>query len=302
MLSISLLVSGQLGFNILKEVQTSSYTLTAVFTDRNSQAIIDYSHAQSIPLFIGNPRRGRATAFIKAITCDVLLSVNYLFLIESDLINLPQQHAVNFHGSLLPRYRGRTPHVWAIINGETKTGVTAHLIDTKVDNGDILRQLEIEIPADATGGDLLMRYHECYPGMVFQVLKDIETGRLQLQKQDKRKATYFGKRRPENGQINWDWGRDRIVNWIRAQARPYPGAFSFYQDRKIKIHKATVSDYGFDYQQANGAILFSDHSGIIVKTPTGALKLEEVEGVRPEEVLVGNCLENQHAQLSITQS
>jgi len=297
MLSISLLASGELGFKLLEELQSSSYTLAAVFTDRNSQSIIEFCHAQNIPLFIGNPRNGRAADFISRISCEVLLSVNYLFLIESDLIDLPQQYAINFHGSLLPRYRGRTPHVWAIINGESKAGVTAHLIDVEVDNGDILRQMEIDISTDATGGDLLMSYHECYPELVFQVLRDIEKGELQLQKQDKQKATYFGKRSPEDGQINWDWGHERIRNWIRAQAHPYPGAFTFYQNRKVKIHKAIISDHGFDSQQANGTILFSDHSGMIVKTSTGALKLERIEGLRPEEVIIGSCLENQQAVL-----
>ena len=229
MLPISLLVSGQLGFNILKELQQSSYLLRAVFTDRKSKAIIDFCNTRKIPLFVGNPRNGRATDFIKNIDCEVLLSVNYLFLIESDLIHLPRQHAVNLHGSLLPRYRGRSPHVWSIINGESKTGVTAHLIDEEVDNGAIIRQIEIDIPFDATGGDLLKRYNECYPELVFHVLRDIETGMLQLQKQDNRKATYFGKRTPKDGCINWNWSRDRIRNWIRAQAHPYPGAFTFYE-------------------------------------------------------------------------
>ena len=297
MLSISLLVSGQLGFNILKELQSSPYQLKAVFTDRKSRAIIDFCQAQNIPLFTGNPRKGRAADFIKSITCEVLLSVNYLYLIESDLIELPRQYAINFHGSLLPKYRGRTPHVWAIINGESKTGVTAHLIDQEVDNGAIIKQFEIEIPSDATGGDLLNSYHQCYPELVFQVLKDIEAEDLQLQKQVKKKATYFGKRSPEDGQINWEWGRDRIRNWIRAQAQPYPGAFTFYQGVKIEIHKSIISDYGFDYQQANGTILFLDDSGIIVKTPTGALRLEALKGLHPKEMLLGNCLESRSAVL-----
>ena len=290
MLSISLLVSGQLGFKVLKELQQSSYLLSAVFTDRNSAPIIEFCKTRNIPLFIGNPRKGRATGFIKEIDCEVLLSVNYLFLIESDLIHLPRQHAVNLHGSLLPRYRGRSPHVWSIINGELKTGVTAHLMDIEVDNGDIIRQIEIEIASDATGGDLLMRYNECYPDLVFHVLRDIEMGALQLRKQDKSKATYFGKRRSEDGQINWDWSHDRIRNWIRAQAHPYPGAFTFYEDKKIKIHRAEVSDHGFDYQQKNGTILKSSSSGILVKTPTGVLELTAIEGIDPADCIVGRKL------------
>src|SRR5690606_38202127 len=116
-----------------------------------------------ITLFIGNPRNGRGHAFLKNYSFDVLLSVNYLYLIEEDLIKMPRRFAINLHGSLLPKYRGRTPHVWAIINGEKKTGVTAHLITKGCDEGPIVSQIQIPIEIQDTGNDILNKFKQKYP-------------------------------------------------------------------------------------------------------------------------------------------
>lgn len=276
--SICLLVSGKLGLIVLERLYGLEYSLAAVFTNQTSHLIIDFCKNHGIPIFIGNPRNGKANNFIKAINCDVLLSVNYLFIIEKDLIQLPKSYSINIHGSLLPKYRGRTPHVWAIINGETETGITAHLIDEEVDNGAIIKQVIIPITNNDTGGSILSKFAEIYPNLVEGILEEFSNNNVIIStSQEVREATYFGKRSPEDGQINWDWSRERIRNWIRAQARPYPGAFTFYKGIKLIVHKATHSDWGFHQKDSNGTILNVFEDGIIVKTSTGALLLNDFE-------------------------
>jgi len=206
-----------------------------------------------------------------------LFSINYLFLIEQDLIDLPSQYAINIHGSLLPKYRGRTPHVWAIINGETKTGITAHLINEKVDDGHIVHQIKVPILPSDTGASMLEKFAIQYPKMIDKILNDIENNSLVITPQDTTKAVYFGKRTPEDGAINWAWNRERIYNWIRAQAKPYPGAFTFYEENKIIVHHAEMIDMGFHYQQTNGLILAQTATTICVKTTNGVLRLSEIE-------------------------
>jgi methionyl-tRNA formyltransferase len=279
MLSVCLLISGNLGFNILtKLLNDNSVSLVAVFTDEKSLEISALCKDNNISKFIGNPRNGKAKDFLKEIKCEVLLSVNYLYIIEKDLIDLPIRYAINVHGSLLPKYRGRTPHVWAIINGERETGITAHLINEDVDNGAIVHQQTIPILDDDTGAIILEKYNNEYPNLISVILSKIKESNLTAVNQDCSKATYFGKRTPEDGRIVWDWTKERIKNWIRAQAKPYPGAFFFLEDNKISVHKSSFHEIGFNYRDQNGKVLLVTNDTVVVKTPNGAISLEKLEG------------------------
>lgn len=269
------MVSGQLGLTALKFIQSSTNSIVAVLSDTASVEIRNYCAINKIPIFLGNPRKGKAVDFLSKLNCDLLLSINYLYIIEQDLISLPKEYAINFHGSLLPKYRGRTPHVWAIINGETQTGVTAHLIDQNMDSGDIIHQIPIEINPEATGADLLKLFHIVYPELISKVLSNVNKRTLTLRPQDNSKAVYFDRRTPEDGKIDWDWCKKRIRNWIRAQSKPYPGAFTYYDNFKLVVHRSKFSDFGFHYSQSNGTILNVDDKGIVVKTPNGGLELSD---------------------------
>ncbi len=275
--ALSLMVSGHLGHVVLKYLLEKGFPIQAVFTNKTSEAIITLAQEKDLPLFVGNPRKGRASNFISSIHCDILLSVNYLFIIEKDLIDWAKKYAINMHGSLLPKYRGRTPHVWAIINGEKETGITAHLIDEKVDNGAIVHQATVPILPNETGADLLVKYEALYPGIAESVLLAAQNDRLQLTPQDANKAVYFGKRTPADGHIRWSWSKERIQNWIRAQANPYPGAFTYWNGHKIISHQSTFSDTGFNYDQPNGTILNIEEDALTVKTSNGALVLQNLQ-------------------------
>lgn len=270
-----MLVSDGLGYSILKELfNDDSLQIAAVFTNRKSDEIVSFCRDNKLLLFIGNPRNGKAKDFIQNIECEVLLSVNYLYIIEKDLINLQSGYAVNIHGSLLPKYRGRTPHVWAIINGEKEAGITAHIIDEDVDNGGTIHQIKVLIQDNDTGAMILQKYNKEYLLLINTVLQNIKNKTLTITTQDSIKATYFGKRTPADGQIVWDWSKERIRNWIRAQAKPYSGAFFYVENAKITVHKASFHELGFNYQDANGKVLAVNENIIIVKTPNGAIVLE----------------------------
>ena len=270
-------VSGNLGLIVLRHLCEKGVSVACVLTDRGSDGIVDYAKSNSLPLFAGNPRKGKAAQWIAEnnVSFDHLLSINYLFILETDVLSLVRGFAVNFHGSLLPRYRGRTPHVWAIINGEKECGVTAHLMNAKCDDGDIVRQVVVPIGDDDTGAKILEKYNQLYPGLVQNVVDDIENDRVECHKQDSNKATYFSKRTPDDGQIDWNWQRQRIRNWVRAQALPYPGAFSFVNGRKIIINRITFSDFGFIDTMQNGLVIGTEGGNPVVKTPNGAVELAE---------------------------
>lgn len=271
-----LCVSGNLGKIVLEYLTNQAIQISVVFTDKNSLEIIDFCESKFLPCFVGNPRNMKASKWLatKTISFEVLLSINYLFILENDIINIPEI-AINFHGSLLPKYRGRTPHVWAIINGESKTGITAHLMNAKCDDGDIVLQKEVIIDDNDTGADILHKYEILYPQMVNEVINMINSNNMLLQHQDSSKATYFGKRTPNDGKIDWNWQKERIRNWVRAQAFPYPGAFTYCNEKKIVINKIQFSDHGFIDTIPNGTILDIINDCPYVKTPNGVVIISE---------------------------
>lgn len=279
-MKIAVLASGALGFNnvlhFLKE-----FTFEFIATDSNSLEIIHLANENNIPLFIGNPRNRKLSKYFNNLKVDLILSINYIFIIEKDLIEMAQ-YIINFHGSLLPKYRGRTPHVWAIINNETKAGITAHVIDEGCDSGPIILQRIINIEPEMTGADLLKLYNSYYPDLISEVIRKYKNNDFILTPQDNKKASYFGKRTPEDGEINWNWQKERIKNWVRSQANPYPGAFTFLNKRKIVIDKISFSDLGFHQDYPDGLIIKINQQGIFIKTPNGVVR---IDSLRVKDVL-----------------
>lgn len=272
--TFGILVSGGLGTTCLEMMQ-QMHEVRFVMTDNSSHNIIAICHQKNIPVFIGNPRNEKAKEFISDKPVDVIFSINYLFIVEDDIITHPSKYAINFHGSLLPRYRGRTPHVWAIINNEKETGITAHLITEGCDEGDIVYQEKVTIEPESTGAHILNIFNSCYPKIIKKVADMIESNNIVPVQQDNNKASWFGKRTPEDGHICWNWQKERIHNWVRALAKPYPGAFSFRGNDKIIIHKVAFSDCGFHANMPDGLILTTNPQPII-KTPNGAVVLTDL--------------------------
>jgi len=274
MLTIGVLCSGGLGFDTLAKI-SKDFTIEFVLTDSKSIEIINFVKLNGIPYFAGVPRSGKGYNFIKNFGVDVIISINYLFLIDEDIINHSNILTFNIHGSLLPKYRGRTPHVWAIINGENKAGITAHIIDSGCDTGKIIRQIEIPIELDDTGSTMLDKYNEEYYPLVKRILRDVDDNQLNLREQNEAEATFFGKRTPTDGEIDWSWTKERIRNWVRAQANPYPGAFTFYNNKKITIDKVSFSKLHSSNKYKNGEIVQLEPC-VVVKAKNGLIKLDVI--------------------------
>lgn len=274
MLAIGVLCSGGLGLDTLSKI-AKDHTIQFILTDSKSDGIIDFATKNNIPFYAGNPRKGKGYNFITDFSVDVIASINYLFLIEEDIINYSRLLTFNIHGSLLPKYRGRTPHVWAIINGEEKAGITAHIIDSGCDTGQIIHQIEMPIEAEDTGAIMLKKYAKAYYPLVKKVLSDVLNNKLNLTNQNEKEATYFGKRTPKDGEINWNWTKEAIRNWVRAQAEPYPGAFTFYNNQKIIIDKVSFSNEKTSCDKDTGEIIRLKPS-VVVKTKNGAINLDKI--------------------------
>ena len=193
---------------------------------------------------------------IRQMKPDILFSFYYRNIIGKELLAVPPRGCLNLHGSLLPKYRGRSPINWVLVNGETETGVTLHEMTSRPDDGDIVAQRPISIGDDDTARNLMDRAVAVATEMLDEVLPAIKAGTAPRTPQDQGASSYFGGRRPADGGIDWTADAASVRNLVRAVTRPYPGAFTFSGDRKILVWSATVVDSRGDAEP--GTILSTD--------------------------------------------
>jgi methionyl-tRNA formyltransferase len=177
-------------------------------------------------------------AFVQVLTRlapDLLFSCYYRQMLKKPLLTLPRLGALNLHGSLLPRFRGRCPVNWVLINGEAETGVTLHYMTEKADRGDIVAQKRIAITPEDTALSLLARMTVAAAELIREIYPLLRTGQAPRFPQDQSQASYFGGRRPEDGRIDWQKPALTVYNLIRAVTHPYPGAFTVLKGRKLFI-------------------------------------------------------------------
>jgi len=225
---------------------------------------------------------------------DLLFSFYYRSMIGQEILSIPRLGALNLHGSLLPKYRGRAPVNWVLINGESETGVTLHLMVTKPDAGDIVGQTPVQIACDDTALTLFRKLENTANELLNQLLPVIAKGVIPRRPNEIEKGSYCGKRKPEDGVINWTLPAGRIYNLVRAVTRPYPGAFSWLDGEKCFIWWAKpIDENGFSKNLPPGALrvkgekIFplgienpidvSKNLRVVVGTGEGILQLEEVE-------------------------
>jgi len=180
-------------------------------------------------------------AEIAEIKPDVILVMGWYYMVPKKIRNLAKHGAWGIHASLLPKYAGGAPLVWAIINGETKTGVTLFKLDEGVDDGDIILQKEIYINKEDTIAEVYQKATIASK----EILQKIFSNSLDLltfTPQSKESIEVWPQRSPEDGEIDWNWDVEKIKNFIRAQTKPYPGAWTIIDGKKITIWSATIED------------------------------------------------------------
>ncbi|KOC89389.1 bifunctional UDP-4-amino-4-deoxy-L-arabinose formyltransferase/UDP-glucuronic acid oxidase ArnA [Winslowiella iniecta] len=177
---------------------------------------------------------------IKSSEPDAIFSFYYRNMLCDEIIHCAKQGAFNLHGSLLPDYRGRAPLNWALVNGETETGVTLHRMVARADAGAIIAQQRVTITAEDNARSLHGKLNETAAGLLSGILPEIKTGEFTELPQDHSKARYFGRRTPEDGRIHWDQPAAVIHNLVRAVTDPWPGAFSYVGASKFTVWKTRV--------------------------------------------------------------
>jgi methionyl-tRNA formyltransferase len=212
------------------------------------RSFTDLAAAAGIPLIEVTGRMGHPE-YLEALRewrPDFGLAIGWYYLIPAALRSLFPRGVAGIHASLLPRYRGGAPLVWAIINGETTTGVTLFYFDDGVDTGDIIAQREIAIGPDDTIRTVYARATDAALDVVETCIPQLRQGTAPRIPQDHQAATCYPQRKPEDGRIDWSRSPEEIRNFIRAQTRPYPGAFTDIEGRRVTIWDATIEEAGND--------------------------------------------------------
>jgi len=242
-----------IGCRGIEALLRNGFEIAAVFTHKDDpdenlwfESVAELAASRNIPVYapadINHPLWVKK---IREIAPDIIFSFYYRSLIRTPILDIPPAGCLNLHGSFLPKYRGRSPINWVLVNGERETGVTLHYMTPRPDDGDILCQKRIEISDGDTARSLHEKAAKTTSEMLDEILPLIVEGTAPRDPQDHSKASYYGGRSPEDGEIDWSGSVAEVRGLVRAVTRPFPGAFSHVGDRKCFIWMVTeVEDRG----------------------------------------------------------
>lgn len=233
------------GFRCLQELLAQGAHVSAVFTHEDSaseeiwfESVLGLAKSHQIPCYTTDVNLPENIELLRGIAPDFLFSFYYRTMINKEILEIPKQGALNLHGSLLPKYRGRVPINWAIIQGETETGATLHYMVEKPDAGDIVDQERVSIDFTDTAHDVFHKVTEAAVRIIRRAWPQLLTGTAQRVAMDLSSGSYFGGRKPSDGLIDWGKSSTEIYNLIRGVTHPYPGAFTFLDGAKVLIWRA----------------------------------------------------------------
>ena len=228
-----------------------------------------------IPVF--QPRKVREPENIEELRkyqADVIVVVAFGQILPREILELTPYGCINVHASLLPSYRGAAPIQWAVINGETVSGVTTMQMDEGLDTGDMLLKTEVPLELEETGGSLHDKLAAAGASLCVRTLKALEEGTVTPKKQGESPTAYASMLKKEMGEIRWEEPAISIERLIRG-LNPWPSAYTGWQDKTMKIWEAEVLEE--DSGQEPGTVVRVDKDGFLVQTGKGLLKVTALQ-------------------------
>ena len=217
-------------------------------------------------------RRPEAQARLAELKPDVMVVVGYGQIIPQSAIDIPPHGIINVHASLLPKYRGAAPVQWAIVNGETRTGVTTMRIDAGLDTGDMLLKAETEIGAEESAVELGERLSAMGADLLIETLRGLAAGAIVPRKQDSSQATHAPILKKEDGRIDWTRPAVEIHNRVRG-LMPWPGAYTTFRGQVLHVWRSRVSADG----GVTPGTLIAGHKLVVACGESSSLELVEVQ-------------------------
>jgi methionyl-tRNA formyltransferase len=260
--------NGQRGMSCLQALREQRHEIAAVVVHPASASEVStlgtVAKSFQIPVLSpDNPNASEIVSNLKEYKADIFILAGYGKIVRKELFEIPRLGAINLHAGKLPKYRGSSPMNWALINGEKNFTLSVIKVDARVDTGDILLEQAFPISDSDTIVDLHQIANQTFPVMLVDVLKRLEEGKLKGEVQSEKGASYYPLRFPEDGLIVWDGlTAEQIHNQIRALTEPYPCAFTFFQNRKVKLLTSELSK--FPYHGESGRIYSKSDKGLLV--------------------------------------
>jgi len=234
-----------LGLACLEELVDLGADVRGVFTRPEQRDLADqtdlsaFAEAESIPLHrVESVNTDATKAAISDCDPELLFVVGWSRLVDADVLDIPSVTALGMHPAPLPRGRGRAPIAWSIIEGLDETALSFFHLVEEADAGDLVGQEPIPIDVEDDAASLYEKTVEAGRTLIREYYPEFERERVPRQPQDSSAATWWPKREPHHGLIDWNRPPRELYDWIRGQTRPYPGAFSYLDDRKVTVWAA----------------------------------------------------------------
>ncbi len=280
----------------------SGYSINALITQpdrpKGRHNIIEFSNIKKraiehdIPVL--QPEKIRKKEWIERIAdigCDLAVTCAFGQILPKSILDIPKYGIINVHASLLPKYRGASPMQRAIIEGETVTGVTTMLTDIGMDTGDILLKKETEISKEDDICSLHDRLSIMGSSLLIETIKLYEEEKIEPVKQDDSLATYAPIIKKEEGRLDYTMDAYKLFNIIRA-FNPWPGAYTSYCGKVMKVIKADYTDTDYENYAANGTIISIDKEKMSVKCQKGILHITELQFEDKKKMPLCQCGHN----------
>lgn len=241
----------RLGRSCIEKIIEMGGPLSLLITLRDDKAaaksgrvyIDDIAETQGLPLLkVRNINDPEVHEAVREMEIDWLFVIGWSQIVRPQLLSLPRKGCVGMHPTLLPEGRGRAAVPWAILNGLEKTGVSMFLLDEGVDTGDILGQVEIPLSGKTTAAELYEKVEGAHVLLIEKYWKQLLEDSISAVPQDETKATVWGGRRPEDGEILPEMTMAEAERMVRAVTHPYPGAFFVRSGRKVTVWSAETGD------------------------------------------------------------
>ncbi|OOK80746.1 formyl transferase, C-terminal domain protein [Mycobacterium kansasii] len=254
----------ELGHDVVLAVThpASDQSYKAIWSDSVEKLARDHG----IPVHITERADPETIDVVKRAEPDVIVVNSWYSWMPPELYNLPPHGTLNLHDSLLPKFTGFSPVLWALISGESEFGLTVHRMDDGFDTGDILIQHSLPIGPTDTATELVVRGMGLIPGALREALDALESGTAVWRPQNKAERTYFHKRAERDSLIDWNWPAEDLERFVRALSDPYPRAFSYYRGERIEVLEAQVSQAR--YGGTPGRVIVQEGGGAVVSGPS----------------------------------
>ena len=277
-------ISGvKFGHEILSAILDKNWKISIVFSynDSKKNSYSDFASFEQITqkyeikhVKVENINDNQNVYLLKTIKPDIILVMGWSQIIKDDILKIPSIGIVGSHPTELPKYRGRAPIPWTILKELKKSALTFFWMDKGTDSGDILDQEIFSIEENEDATSLYSKITDLGKKMILRNLESIEQGVINKRKQDGSKfVEYWDKRTPDDGKITWSCSSNDIYKLIRATTNPYPGAFTFFRNRKLKIWKALLTT---KISSKAGQIIEINNIGVSIGTGDNIIIIQNI--------------------------